>query len=74
MIINLSKRSSGRPCGDLYCVPRILAMPLLVAVINTGDKSLSRACAETTRSRNALKLEKETTHRHHSWKRVASMA
>ena len=74
MIMSRSSKSSGNPCGDLYCVPLILAMPRFVAVINTGDRSLSSACAETTRSRNALKLEKETTHRHHSWKRVASMA
>ena len=43
MIISRSSKSNGNPCGDLYCVPRIFAMPLLVAVISTGDKSLSRA-------------------------------
>ena len=43
MIMSRSSKSSGRPCGDLYCVPRILAMPRFVAVIKTGDKSLSRA-------------------------------
>ena len=43
MIISRSNRSSGNPWGDLYCVPRILAMPLFVAVISTGERSLSRA-------------------------------
>ena len=43
MIINLSSKSSGRPWGDLYCVPRIFAMPRFVAVIKTGDRSLSSA-------------------------------
>ena len=43
MIMSRSSRSSGNPCGDLYCVPRILAMPRFVAVIKTGDRSDSSA-------------------------------
>ena len=31
MIIRRSSKSSGNPCGDLYCVPLILAMPRFVA-------------------------------------------
>jgi len=32
------------------------------------------ACAEHRRGPKRLKIEKETTHFQHSWKRVASMA
>mmetsp|Transcript_35408 Transcript_35408/g.61179 ORF Transcript_35408/g.61179 Transcript_35408/m.61179 type:complete len:212 (-) Transcript_35408:655-1290(-) len=43
MIMSRSRRSIGMPWGDLYCVPRILAMPRLVAMTSTGDMSDSSA-------------------------------
>jgi len=42
-IRDLSKRSIGRPWGDLYYVPLILVTPLLVAITKIGAWSLSKA-------------------------------
>jgi len=38
-----SNKSTGSPCGDLYLVPRILAMPRLLAIMTIGLSSPSRA-------------------------------
>ena len=38
-----SRRSSGRPCGLMYFVPRTCDIPRFVAMITNGANSFSRA-------------------------------